>query len=145
MTNDQKNVLSNALAVIEKEVELQPHTFEEVIRAAKDIKSAFPEIFSDNEIFCKVGSLIRKFGNPNIYACFIQSGDLTFVNITNGVVLGGNNTALGKIREQNLLNEGFVTRGEFKRLVSLTNKSIDDLYPIEIVEEKKADEVKKMR
>lgn len=109
-------------------------TVDNVISAAARYPSAkgvleelFPDAFSENKVYCKLGTIFLREGYDNLYALIKWNGEVRFLNITNNQFWSAEkNIKVGSLLDA---TRATITVGEFKRLTE--GENFNSFIPLE--------------
>lgn len=115
-------------------VSIDPERIKEFEKKNKDneagrmVRELFAEVFEDEEVFCKLGTLFKRRMYPeNVYAVFKWNGEVRILNITENKMWDSKkNLKVSQLRDP---NQETLTVTEFKTLSG--RKSLDEFYFVE--------------
>lgn len=115
-------------------VSIDPERIKEFEKKNKDneagrmVRELFAEVFEDEEVFCKLGTLFKRRMYPeNVYAVFKWNGEVRILNITENKMWDSKkNLKVSQLRDP---NQETLTVTEFKALSG--RKSLDGFYFVE--------------
>lgn len=86
--------------------------------AKKVLEILFPEVFEEDNIFCKIGIIFYRREYPkNVYTVFKWNGEVRILNITHNTMWDTKRN----IKISTLKNPDILTIAEFKKLSGLDN------------------------